>query len=158
MLHKDTKKRFLMAFLLFVLASVLILGSYSVIKKISEIVDTHFSVTDNSIRYLFTEITGEQFPHSAIIVEKEGSHGFLDSYMTAIIRLDTTDYNKIHAILSTDSLYATIEDTIWTTHVERIRLLQKVNVSDIGFKKYKSGYKVIGFGSNKRHIIIKHED
>ena len=160
-------KRIVMAIISLILVFTLIFGSFYIIRFFSEYAS--FSVTDKDVRHLFTEITGDGFPSSAIIIEKEGSHGFLDSYITAIIRMDTTDYNKIYALLSTDSIYNmfssdtifrkdTINGTIWTTHLDRIKLLHKAQISDIGFEKYKSDYKEIGFGSDKKHIIIKRED
>ena len=161
------KKRFVEAILLFILVFSPILGSVYFIQIFSEYVS--FSVTDKDVRHLFTKITGESFPYSAIIIEKEGSHGFLDRYISAIIRMDTTDYNKIHAIFSADSIYDvlspdmifrkdTITGTIWTTHVDRLKLFKKAQISNIGYEKYKSGYEEIGFGSDRQHIIIKRED
>lgn len=158
--HCLIKRRFLLALLSFVLTSAPVLGGCYVIHIASEYVDAFFSATDSDIEHLFTEITGESIPPSAMMIEKEGDYGFLDSYKTAIIRMDTADYNKIHAIFSTDSIFKEFSspDTIWTTHVERLKLLQKAKISEIGFDKYKLGYKEIGFGHDKRHIIIKEED
>ena len=161
------RKKFVLAILSFIFVFIPVFGSFYITHILSEYAS--FSITNKDVRHLFTEITGERLPTSAIIVEKEGSNGFLDRYMTAIIRMDAVDYNKIYTILSTDSIYDvfssdaifrkdTVNGTIWTTHVDRIKLLHKAQVSDISFEKYKSGYKEIGFGGDKQHIIIKHED